>query len=96
MDIVKEFWLDDPENIALKLDGLAASSGFPIRTLRFGKSWSGRDLVGFRAGTGPLNLLVVAGLHAGELPPPPFALRECPRRLRSPASCPFQRGVPFR
>ena len=70
MDIVTDFWLNNPDEMADRLDGLAEQSEFPVQTFRFGQSWQGRDLVGVRAGTGPLNLFVVAGMHAGEHPAP--------------------------
>ncbi len=70
MDVVTDFWLNNPDDMADRLDRLAEQSEFPVQSFRFGKSWRGRDLVGFRAGGGRLNLLVVAGMHAGEHPAP--------------------------
>jgi hypothetical protein len=66
MSIVDEFWLSDPDLIPTRLDALAHSSRFPIRTIRFGNSYRGRDLVALQAGTGPLQVVLVAGLHAAE------------------------------
>ena len=68
MDIVSEFWLHDPEQIADKLAGFANNTN--LQTFCFGKSFRGRDLIGFRAGTGKLKCLVVGGLHAAELAGP--------------------------
>ncbi len=67
MDIVKDFWLHDPEQCFAKLDSFAADSKYPLRTIRYGSSFSGRELVALRAGTGPLNVVIVGGMHAAEL-----------------------------
>ena len=67
MDLVGECWLADPEQLGARLDDLAARARYAARVLRWGRSFRGRDLVAFRAGTGPLRAVVVAGLHAAEL-----------------------------
>ena len=66
MKVMETFWLADPEQMAARLDALAAGSRFPVETLRFGTSFRGRDLVALRAGTGKLQAVLVAGLHAAE------------------------------
>ena len=42
MDLVKECWLADPEQMGPRLDELAQRSRFPARTRRFGASFRGR------------------------------------------------------
>src|SRR5262245_47664155 len=65
MTLADEYWLHNPEQMARRLDALAA--GGVARTLRYGTSFRGRDLVAFQIGSGPLQAVVVSGLHAAEM-----------------------------
>ena len=67
MDIVKDFWLHNPEDCPAKLESFASNSDYPLKTIRYGQSFNGRELVALQAGTGPLNVVIVGGMHAAEL-----------------------------
>lgn len=66
MELAQSFWLADPEQLAGRLDALAEGATHPVRTIRFGQSYRGRDLVAFQAGAGSLQVVLVGGLHAAE------------------------------
>ncbi len=67
MDIVNDFWLHNPEECLTKLDAFASASKYPVKTIRYGTSFKDRELVALQAGTGPLNVVIVGGMHAAEL-----------------------------